>query len=214
MGGMYVNGSIGGQPMEWLIDTGCNVAIMSQKVYARIPIQEWQKLSPCEIILTQANGESLNVAGQDAMTFRLERQKFHFEVIVADCETDGLLGLEFLGKSGGLLTLVLASWPFVAESFLPKRRNGNIATEWLLKQPVWCLLDITCYWRHNHRARLLQEVGWLSHFWKDWMVLWRWPRAQWQEVEKPCQLRSWTQLARMCKSIRGHMQEWFNQCHS
>ena len=47
--------------MEWLIDTGCNVTIMSQKVYARILIQEQLKLSPCEIILIQANGESLKV---------------------------------------------------------------------------------------------------------------------------------------------------------
>ena len=39
------------------------------------------------------------------MTIRLEQQKFHFEVIVADCETEGLLGLEFLEKFGGCIDL-------------------------------------------------------------------------------------------------------------
>ena len=37
------------------------------------------------------------------MTIRLDWQKFHFEVIVTDCETDGLLGLEFLGKFGSCI---------------------------------------------------------------------------------------------------------------
>ena len=62
-------------------------------------------MSPYEVILTEANGESLKVAGQATMTFRWEWQKFHFEVIVAYCETDGLLGLEFLRKFGGCIDL-------------------------------------------------------------------------------------------------------------
>ena len=76
MGDMYVNSSIGEQPMEWLIDTNCDVALVSKSL-----LQNFQP------------GESLKVTGWATMTIKLEKQKLNFEVIVADCENDELLGL-------------------------------------------------------------------------------------------------------------------------
>ena len=52
------------------------------------------------MVLTQADGQPLEVAGAAQMTIKIEKQKFHFKVVVADCESDSLLGLEFLEDMG------------------------------------------------------------------------------------------------------------------
>ena len=57
------------------------------------------------------------------MTFRLKRQKFHFEVIVADCETDGLLGLESLGKFGGCIDLSFGKLTLSGREFPTHRKE-------------------------------------------------------------------------------------------
>ena len=91
--------------MDWLADTGCDMVLISTRVYLGIPAQERPKLRACSTVLTQADGQPLDIAGAAQMTIKIEKQKFHFEKVVADCESDGLLGLEFLEKYRGCINV-------------------------------------------------------------------------------------------------------------
>ena len=55
-GGVYLDGSVHGQVMERLVDTGCDVALMPTRVILGIPAQERPKLRACGTVLTPADG--------------------------------------------------------------------------------------------------------------------------------------------------------------
>ena len=84
-GGMCVAGSIYGRGMEWLVDTGCDVALLSSKVYYEIPSHLKPKLSQSDIELVQADGTPLETLGRAPMTFCVGTLRYHFEVVVGNC---------------------------------------------------------------------------------------------------------------------------------
>ena len=102
---LFVPGSAYGQGLDWLIDTGCSVTLISTGVYYDIPDHERPKLSPYEIELTQAGGTPLQVSGMAQMTVKVGKQRLKHPVIVADCLDSGILGLDFLSEHGGQIDL-------------------------------------------------------------------------------------------------------------
>ena len=103
--GLYVSGSLLGEEVEWLIDTGCNVTILSADVFNRIPVHRRPKLHKSEQRLGQADGTPLDVVGEIVVTLMIGPQKYRSRVIVASCLMDGLLGMDLLQLSGACLDL-------------------------------------------------------------------------------------------------------------
>ena len=93
---MYVSGSLYGQEMDWLVDTGCDVTLLPSKIYFGILPHRRPELLPCDQDLAQADGTPLVLAGMARMTFYLCGQKFNHTVIVGDCGTagEGLRGVD------------------------------------------------------------------------------------------------------------------------
>ena len=94
--GIYISGSLLGEDVEWLIDTGCNVTILSAEVFYRIPVHKRPKLYKSTQKLGQADGTPLDVVGEVEITFKLGPQRYRNRVVVAGCLMGGLLGMDFL----------------------------------------------------------------------------------------------------------------------
>ena len=102
---LFVNGSAFGRDLDWLIDTGCSVTLMSTKVYYDIPASMRPKLSPYDRLLTQASGTPLQVLGTAPMTIKIGKQKLKHAIVIANCIDSGILGLDFLSEHGGQIDL-------------------------------------------------------------------------------------------------------------
>ena len=63
-GGLYVSGNIHGAEVEWLIDTGCNLTLLSETAYHRIPVARRPILKPYYYSLSAANGDPLKALGK------------------------------------------------------------------------------------------------------------------------------------------------------
>ena len=91
--------------MDWLIDTGCSVTILSADTYYRIPVHKRPKLYKSVQRLGQADGTPLEVIGEIDVAFNIGPQRHRSRVVVANCLTGGLLGMNFLRDSGACLDL-------------------------------------------------------------------------------------------------------------
>ena len=100
-----MDGTIQGQPVEWLIDTGCDPTIVSRKVFSQIPIQKRPTLEPCSTELVQADGTPLQIDGVATMAIKFGKQSLQHKVVVGSLESEGLLGVGLLKKYGGQIDL-------------------------------------------------------------------------------------------------------------
>ena len=67
---------------------------------------------------------------------KIEKQKFHFKVVVADCESDGLLGLEFLEKYGDCINLKSSTLTFDGRALLTHSKDKNVCYRVAVKETV------------------------------------------------------------------------------
>ena len=102
---LFVPGSACGKDLEWLIDTGCSVTLMSTKVYQGISANQRPKLRSYTGLLSQASGTPMKVLGTAQMTIRVGKQRLRHSIIVADCINQGILGLDFLAEHEGNIDL-------------------------------------------------------------------------------------------------------------
>ena len=100
-----MKGAIQGQPVDWLVDTGCDPTIISKRIYREIPPWERPQLRAQNVELIQADGTPLPIEGVATMTVKLGDFSFQHEVIVASLESEGLLGLGILMDHGGRIDL-------------------------------------------------------------------------------------------------------------
>ena len=122
---LFVTGSAFGRDLDWLIDTGCSVTLLSTEVYYSIPASKRPKLSPYNRLLTQAGGTPLDVLGAAQMTVKIGNQKLKHAIIIADCVDCGILGLDFLSEHGGQIDL---------KSSTIKIRGTDVPIHWQRQQ--------------------------------------------------------------------------------
>ena len=102
---LFLPGSVYGQPVDWLVDTGCNETLLSTGTYYQIPEHQRPKLMPYYRILTQAGGEPLPALGTAEITVTIGKQRLKQVVVIAECIDSGILGLNFLTEHGGQIDL-------------------------------------------------------------------------------------------------------------
>ena len=102
---LFLPGAVFGQKLDWLVDTGCNVTLLSTGAYYRIPEHQRPRLTPYSRVLTQAGGTPLYALGTVEMTVVVGKQRLKQAVVVADCIDSGILGLDFLSEHGGQIDL-------------------------------------------------------------------------------------------------------------
>ncbi|MEW8544975.1 MAG: reverse transcriptase domain-containing protein [Candidatus Thiodiazotropha sp.] len=96
--GYFVAGYIQGKSLAFLVDTGSCCTILSRNVLDRWPQETRPSLTPVNLHLVTATGESSPFLGKAEIEITLGSQKLLHDVLFADVKNDGILGMDFLTR--------------------------------------------------------------------------------------------------------------------
>ena len=119
---LYVTGKIRDVEMQWLLDTGCSLSIVSTDVFERIPVSDRPKLGYNEVQMKTADGSILPDLGKVHLKVRVDKREYMHPFVVARLTNDGILGTDFLRKYGG--SIDFAGNKFSLEGKTLATRNG------------------------------------------------------------------------------------------
>ena len=96
-----MTGEVQDVEVEWLLDTGCSLSIISTEVYQRISESLRPRLEENPIPMKTADGSRLPDLGMVQMRVRVDRREFEHSFVVASLTNEGILGTDFLRMHGG-----------------------------------------------------------------------------------------------------------------
>ena len=96
--GYFVAGYIHGKSLALLVDSGSCCTILSKALFERWPQETRPSLTPVNLHLVTATGESSLFLGKAKVEIILGSQKLLHDVLFADVKNDGILGMDFLTK--------------------------------------------------------------------------------------------------------------------
>lgn len=90
--------SIGSLTSNFVLDTGACVSLISTGLFNRIPSERRPELQPVDksLKLEVANDNLLSIEGVASLEFKVNRDIFSWDMLVAPIREDGLIGLDFL----------------------------------------------------------------------------------------------------------------------
>ena len=94
--GLFVPGTACGQNLNWFVDTGCSITILSKKIFDLIPNSQRPTLTSFDTPLKSANDRLIESFGQAEFSIHLGDQQVTHRVVVADVTSDGLIGLDLM----------------------------------------------------------------------------------------------------------------------
>jgi predicted aspartyl protease len=92
--GMFVKVEINGKVLEFLVDTGATITLVSRN--SSEDIVDSGSLKPLNSDVMIADGTSLNVYGVQVLPLFIQGRQFQCKMVVADFTVDGILGLDCL----------------------------------------------------------------------------------------------------------------------
>ena len=96
---MTVEGQIGNQKINFLVDTGASCTVVSEKVFCDVEKSEGRRRSKVKgRKLMMANGTPLRTLGVMSVVIKIGSSVVEHEVIGADISDPGILGFDFLRK--------------------------------------------------------------------------------------------------------------------
>ena len=96
--GFYVTGHAENISVDWLVDTGCTITILSERRFSALKDEERPVLSTYEKELKSVDDENLKVLGQIECNIEIGNRLFQHTCVVANIANDGLLGFDFMKK--------------------------------------------------------------------------------------------------------------------
>ncbi|KAJ8028019.1 hypothetical protein HOLleu_30140 [Holothuria leucospilota] len=100
---MYVKGNIFDVEVEFLVDTGSNVTLISPKVWKLVQSGRELELEAHERVVVNADGSPLQVMGKTEIGIKFGDEIVTCSVIVAGIALPAILGLDFLSRNDGRL---------------------------------------------------------------------------------------------------------------
>ena len=97
---MFLFGVVAGQPVEWLVDTGCSTTILASHKWDQLHPQDRPALRPYAGTLLSADSTPIQVRGCAQLTLSLQGRLLQHNILVASIANEGLLGLDFLNSHG------------------------------------------------------------------------------------------------------------------
>ena len=94
--GLFVEGMINDEKINLLIDTGSTITIISQKALHKVKRGSSTDVHESYTRLLQADGTPIQVYGETNTTLKIGTESFNMNVVVADIDQDGILGMDFL----------------------------------------------------------------------------------------------------------------------
>ena len=96
--GYFVAGYIHDKSLAFLVDAGSCCTILSRTLWETWPSDTRPDLTPVNLHLVTATGESSPFLGKAEVEITLGSQKLLHNVLFADVKNDGILGMNFLTK--------------------------------------------------------------------------------------------------------------------
>ena len=124
--GVYVRSRVQEVPVLFTADTGAARSVLSKKVFGKIPVKYQPELNESSP-LSSVNGRLLKEYGKGKFTIYLDSMKIEAELVVAEIEDEGLLGLDILiMREEGPAEIKLGSGEIVMNgTVIPCIRIGN-----------------------------------------------------------------------------------------
>ena len=94
--GIFTQGQVGGIPINFLLDTGAAVTVMSMTTYERIPQNRRPALRQTHTKISGVGGTSVHVAGSAEMTLVFDGIPVDHEVLIVGIAMDAILGQDIL----------------------------------------------------------------------------------------------------------------------
>ena len=87
-----------GQTLQFLVDTGAAVTVLSSTVYKNMAADQRPALQPVgqDTHIEVADQKRVPIDGMVELSFETSGQRFRWRALVAPIVVDGLLGLDFL----------------------------------------------------------------------------------------------------------------------
>ena len=97
---LFLKASVNGVNLDFLIDTGATVNIISPTIWNNLNMLVLQKFDQD---IVSATGTPLDVLGKAEVFLEIMRSRYASTVLIAEVEVDGILGLDFM-KSFNVVT--------------------------------------------------------------------------------------------------------------
>ena len=94
--GYFVYGTVDDLPLTFLIDTGSNVSILNRSIFDRLSPEVRQTVQPTNKKLLTVTGEVTPFLGRAVLNIEIGSQSLQMNVLFADIEKKGIIGLDFL----------------------------------------------------------------------------------------------------------------------
>ena len=94
--GLYVEGEVENIPLTFTIDTGATHTIISDRIFRRIPKNLRPELKKLTNPISGAGGNVIRELGKAEIDFKLGPLQLKKEIIVAEIQDEGLLGIDIL----------------------------------------------------------------------------------------------------------------------
>lgn len=79
-----------------LVDTDAGVTVLNKKIFEKLPLSSKSLLSPVKLNLVTATGETSAFLGKLSVDIKIENKYFSQDILIADMQNDGILGVDFL----------------------------------------------------------------------------------------------------------------------
>ena len=100
---LYLPVSLEGMPVQCLVDSGSTLSVLHSNCYHSIPKQKQPKLSCSAGMLCMADGGLVPSNGEAIFTLDLGSNTVCHHMVVADIDTPGILGMDFLKSHDSVL---------------------------------------------------------------------------------------------------------------
>jgi len=94
--GLYIATHVNQQRIPMLIDTGCNVSIISHDIYQQLPADKRPRIQACDTQLELANSAPMKVYGLANMTVCIGEMTTEHQFVIAELREDGIIGTDLM----------------------------------------------------------------------------------------------------------------------
>ena len=133
--GLFVEAKINGLIVSCLVDTGATMSLISTRVWDKF---EKQEICSFNQTIVSASGTPLDVLGRAEVRIEINGSKFPFPAIIADVETDIILGLDFM-KANKVVTDIANNSMSINGKTCPLQAAGKIGCYRVVVSEKVCL---------------------------------------------------------------------------
>ena len=149
--GIYIRGTVQGYPLLFTTHTGASKTVLSQRVYDAMRHEDKPSLVKCPK-LVGAGGTAINEQGKGNFKLKLGPVSMHIEMIVADIDDDGLLGVDVLQNaedgpadllmSKGVLKVAGKEVPIIQVGLQNRIRKVTAADHFVIPAQSEAVIDV------------------------------------------------------------------------